>query len=62
MDKAKNQNLKTFTTEEDLANMLKNREKLVEKMGQDTYDRLVKKLENHINTRKRPKSAAQSEL
>ena len=62
MDKPKDQNLTIFTTEEELAHMKKHREKFVQQMGQDTYDRLVKKLEDHISSRNQPKSAAQSEL
>ncbi len=46
MDKdLKDQKLRIFTTEEDLANMVKHKDKFVGKMGQDTYDRLVKQLE-----------------
>jgi len=63
MDKdPKDQKLRIFTTEEDLANMVKHKDKFVEKMGQDTYDRLVKQLEDHISRRKQPQSAADSEL
>jgi hypothetical protein len=62
MEKRKDQNLTVFTTEEDLAHMKKYKEKFIKQMGQDTYDRLVKELENHISSRKRPKSAAQSEI
>ena len=63
MDKdPKDQKLRIFTTEEDLANMVKHKDKFVEKMGQDTYDRLVKQLEDHIGRRKQPQSAADSEL
>lgn len=56
--KNKDQNLTVFTTEQDLANMKKNREKFVQQMGQDKYDSLVKKLENHISNRKQPRSAS----
>jgi hypothetical protein len=57
-DKLKNQSIHIMTTEAELANMQKHREKFVQKMGQETYDRLVKKLEDHILDRKRPKSAS----
>ena len=62
MDKPKQENLTIVTTEQELSQMKKHREKFIQQMGQDTYDRLVKKLEDHISSRKRPKSAAQSEI
>lgn len=57
-DRLKNQAIHTVTTESELANMLRYREKFVQKLGQETYDRLVKQLENHIRNSKRPKSAS----
>lgn len=60
MDKdLKDQKLRIFTTEEDLANMVRHKDKFVEKMGQDTYDRLVKQLEDHVSRRKQPQSLCQ---
>lgn len=61
-EKIKNSPLTIFTTEDELAYMQKHRDKIVNKIGQDEYDSLVKKLEDHIRTRKQPKSAASSEL
>jgi len=58
----KDQKLRIFTTEEDLANMVRHKDKFVEKMGQDTYDRLVKQLEDHVSRQKQPLSATNSEL
>lgn len=58
-EKIKNRPLQIVTSEEELSNLQKNRDKLVEKLGQKKYDRLVEQLENHINnTRKQPKSAS----
>jgi formiminotetrahydrofolate cyclodeaminase len=54
-------NLKIVTTEEDLAFMRRNREKFIQQMGQETYDRLEKKLEDYISNRKQPQSAVTSE-
>lgn len=61
MDQKNKQNLSIFKAEDDLAFMKRNREKFLKKMGQDTYDRLVKELEDHIRSRKQPRSATPSE-
>lgn len=45
----KNRPLRIFTSEEDLENMKKNKGKFIQKMGQDTYDRLLDQLQTHIN-------------
>ena len=47
-DKIKNSPLKIYTTEEDLAFMVKQREKFVLQMGQEKYDRLKNQLEDYI--------------
>ena len=60
-EKIKNHSLKVVTTEEDLAFMRKHREKFIQQMGQDKYDRLEKQLEDHISDRKQPQSALNSE-
>ena len=53
-EKIKNHSLKVVTTEEDLAFMRKHREKFIQQMGQDKYDRLEKQLADHISNRKQP--------
>ena len=59
--KIKNHSLKIVTTEEDLAFMKKHREKFIQQMGQDKYDRLEKQLEDYISNRKQPQSAHNTE-
>ncbi len=61
-EKIKNSPLSVFTTEDDLAYMKKHRETIIQKVGQDTYNGLVEKLEDHIRNRKQPKSASNPEL
>ncbi len=56
-EKIKNHSLKVATTEEDLAFMRKHREKFIQQMGQDKYDRLEKQLEDYLSDRKQPQSA-----
>ena len=60
-EKIKNHSPKIVTTEEDLAFMRKHREKFIQQMGQDKYDRLEKQLEDHISNRKQPQSAHNTE-
>ncbi len=60
-EKIKNHSLKVVTTEEDLAFMRKHREKFIQQMGQDKYDRLEKQLEDYLSDRKQPQSALNSE-
>jgi hypothetical protein len=60
--KNKQSKLSVFKAEDDLAFMKRNRDKFVKKMGQDTYERLVKELEDHISSRKQPRSATPSEV
>ena len=61
-DKVKNHPFKTVSIEDELSNMIKNRDQFVQKLGQETYDNLVKKLEDDILTRKRPRSASSPEV
>lgn len=61
-DKVKNHPFKTITVEDELANMIKNRDKFIQQLGQETYDNLVKKLEDDILNRKRPRSASSPEV
>ena len=60
-EKIKNHSLRIVTSEEDLAFMKKHREKFIQQMGQDKYDRLEKQLEDHISNRKQPQSAVNTE-
>lgn len=57
----KNKPFKFITLEDELKSMLNNREKFVQKLGQETYNRLVDKLEIDIQRRKQPQSATPSE-
>jgi len=50
----------TMMAEQDLAYMKRNKEKIIEQVGQAGFDRLVEKLENYIRGRKRPGQAADS--
>lgn len=52
--------IKPVTTEQDLEYMRKHEEKIVQKVGRPTYNRLVKKLEDYIRNRKRPGQVADS--
>jgi hypothetical protein len=61
-DKAKSTSLIQVSADEQLARMTKYREKFVSELGQETYNNLVKKLEDHIRYRKQPKSATPSSL
>ena len=61
-EKVKNHPFKTISIEDELANMIKNRDLFIQKLGQETYDNLVKKLENDILDRKRPRSASPQEV
>jgi hypothetical protein len=61
-EKIKNHPFKVITNEDELANMIKNRDLFIQKLGKETYDNLVKKLENDILDRKRPRSASPQEV
>lgn len=41
-------NIKVFTTEDEIANMIKYRSKLIGVMGLKTYNRLLKKLKDSL--------------
>ena len=60
VDSAKNKPFKIITLEDELKSMLQNRDKFIQKLGQDTYNRLVEKLETDIQRRKQPESASPS--
>ena len=57
----KNKPFKIITVEDELKSMLQNRDQFIQKIGEDTYNRLVKKLEVDIQHRKQPRSASPSE-
>ena len=59
-DVVKNKPFKIITLEDELKSMLLNRDKFIQKLGQDTYNRLVEKLETDIQRRKQPESASPS--
>jgi hypothetical protein len=59
-DVVKNKPYKIITLEDELKSMLQNRDKFIQKLGQDTYNRLVEKLETDIQRRKQPESASPS--
>jgi hypothetical protein len=59
-DVVKNKPFKIITLEDELKSMLQNRDKFIQKLGQDTYNRLVEKLETDIQRRKQPESASPS--
>ena len=43
-----NTNLKVFTTEDDIANMIKYKDKFVKTMGLKTYNKLLKLLKDSL--------------
>ena len=59
-DLVKNKPFKVVSLEDELSSMVNNREKFIKKFGQDTYNRLVEKLETDIQRRKQPQSASPS--
>lgn len=61
-EKVKNHPFKIVSVEDELNNMVKNRDQFIQKLGKDTYDNLVKKLEDDILNRKRPRSASSPEV
>ena len=61
-DEVKQSPLSVFTTEDDLSYMKRHREEIVQQIGQDKYDRLVKELEDHIYSREQSKPSADTEF